>query len=315
MKTFFARVIAAALISFPALAQESPDSRPPVLGRLDREPRFEQVFGQRMAYYEFGVRHRGRGPTLILIPHLAWDSNAWASNVGELGASYHVIAIDPLGHGRSDKPLLEYKMDTWTDTIAEFVRRRRLERAVFGGAGMGGALSVQMALDYPGLVSGIIVAASNSGPGEHTGAAPASGPHGPSLAGARNYLVDNFYDDSLITDDVVRARFEYRLRASDGYVIQRHLADHRAPYSVDELSRIAVPALFPWCRDDTVTPLRWGEEFARALPNGRLAVLERCGHFPNMEQPAQFNAAVLEFLAALARDDGPVESGPPSRHQ
>ncbi|HEX8643784.1 MAG TPA: alpha/beta hydrolase [Allosphingosinicella sp.] len=299
MKIVLTALVVATLTWGPAHARESTRHRQPLLGTLGQEPRFEQVFGQRMAYYEYGARHRGRGPTLILIPHLAWDSNAWASNVGELGARYHVIAVDPLGHGRSDKPMLDYKMDTWTDTIAEFVRRRHLGRAVFGGAGMGGALSVQMALDHPRLVSGIIVAASNSGPGEHAGAARPSGPYGPSLAGTRNYLLDNFYDDSLVTEEVVRARFEYRLRANDGYVIQRHLADHRAPYSVDELARITVPALFPWCRDDTVTPLGWGEDFARALPHGRLVVLERCGHFPNMEQPEQFNAAVLAFLASL----------------
>ena len=301
MRMLLAAIVTASVVAGSALARELPHIRRPLLGTLDQEPRFEQVFGQRIAYYEYGRQHRRRGPTLILIPQLAWDSHAWASNVRELGEQHHVIAIDPLGHGRSDKPMLDYKMDTWTDTIAEFVRRRRLGRPVFGGAGMGGALSVQMALDYPQLVSGIIVAGSNSGPGEHTGAARPSGPHGPSLAGTRNYLLDNFFDDSLITDDVVRTRFEYRLRANDGYVIQRHLADHRPPYSVEELSRITVPALFPWCREDTVTPLRWGEDFARPLPNGRLVVLERCGHFPNMEQPEQFNAAVLGFLQEVSR--------------
>lgn len=301
MKILLAAVVVSSLTVGATLAQEAPRLRGPLLGRLDREPRFEQVFGQRMAYYEYGQRHRGRGPTLILIPQLAWDSTAWSSNVRELSEQHHVVAIDPLGHGRSDKPMLDYKMDTWTDTIAEFVRRRRLGRPVFGGAGMGGALAVQMALDYPQLVSGIIVAGSRSGPGEHTGAARSVGPHGPSLAGTRNYLLDTFYDDSLITDDVVRTRFEYRLRASDGYVVQRHLADHRPPYGVEELSRITVPALFPWCREDTVTPLSWGEDFARALPNGRLVVLERCGHFPNIEQPEQFNAAVLRFLDEVSR--------------
>ena len=274
---------------------------PQLMGKFAQKPRFEQVFGSRMAYYEFGQRHRGRGPTLILIPHLAWDANAWAANAPAIGARYHVIAIDPLGHGRSDKPMLEYKMDTWTDTIAEFLRRKGLSRAVFGGSGMGGALSVQMALDYPELVQGIVVAGSSSGPGEHKGAAARSGPHGPSLAGTRNYLLDHIHDDSLVTDAVVRARFAYRLQASDGYVIQRHLADHRPPYSPDELSKIRVPALLPWCREDGVTPLSWGEDFARALPQGRLAVLDKCGHFPNMERPEQFNAAVLKFLDGLER--------------
>ena len=296
MRAALAGLVAAVAALAPLQAA---DLRPRIIDRLPQPPRFEQVFGQPMAYYEMGSRHRGRAPTLILIPHLAWDSNMWAANLPELSKRFHVIAVDPLGHGRSAKPMLEYKMDTWTDTIAEFARRRGLRRAVFGGVGMGGALSVQMALDYPGLVAGIVVAGSNSGPGRHEGAARPSGPHGPSLAGTRNYLRDNFHDDALVTDEAVRARFAYRLWASDGYVIQRHLADHRPPYSPEELSKIAVPALFPWCREDTVTPLAWGEDFARPLRDAKVAIIERCGHFPNIEQPAAFNAAVAAFLATI----------------
>jgi len=110
-----------------------------------------------------------------------------------------------------------------------------------------------------------------------------------------------FYNKSLITDDVVRARFEYRLRADDGYTIQRHLSDHRPPYSVQELSAIRVPALFVWCREDEITPLKWGEDFAAAVPGARLSVLNGCGHFPNLEKPNDFNQAVLEFLRQLKK--------------
>ena len=105
-----------------------------------------------------------------------------------------------------------------------------------------------------------------------------------------------FHDKSLITDDLVRARFEYRLRANDGYTIQRHLSDHRAPYSIQELSAISVPALFVWCREDQITPLNWGEDYAAAVHGARLAVLNGCGHLPNLEKPNEFNQAVLEFL-------------------
>lgn len=283
-----------------AAATEAAPLRPTIMGRLPVKPQIEQVFSRSMAFYEMGNPHPTE-PTLILIPHLAWDSNMWAANAPTLAATHHVIAIDPIGHGHSDKPMLEYKMDTWTDTLAEFVRRRGIKRAVFGGTGMGGALAVQMALDYPEYVAGIIVAASNSGPGEHVGARRPSGPHGPSVAGTRNYLIDNFYDDTLITDQVVRERFAYRLWANDGYVIQRHLADHRAPYTAEELSRIAVPSLFVWCREDPVTPLSWGEDFERPMRQGKLAIIERCGHFPNMEQPEQFNDAVIDFLRRLNR--------------
>ena len=68
------------------------------------------------------------------------------------------------------------------------------------------------------------------------------------------------------------------------------------PISPQELARINVPALFVWCREDEITPLSWGEDYAAAVPGAKLAVLDRCGHLPNIEQPKQFNEAVAAFL-------------------
>ena len=51
---------------------------------------------------------------------MAWDYHAWSQNVAAMFEKYHVIALDIPGTGESAKPLIEYKMDTWTDFIAEF---------------------------------------------------------------------------------------------------------------------------------------------------------------------------------------------------
>lgn len=285
----FALNVAALFAGSTATAQQN---RSPLLARIAEPQRNIEVFGQRLAYYE-----KGSGEPLILLPHLGWDSHMWARNFDALASNRRVIALDPLGQGASDKPLLDYRMATWTDTLDEFMRLKGVDRAVIGGTGMGGALAVEMALDYPKRVTAIIVGASNSGPGPKQGGI-ARGPPLSSLAASRELLEQNFFDKRLITDELVRERFAYRMRANDGYVIQRHLADHRLPYSAVELQRIRVPALFIWCREDAVTPLQWGRDFAAATPLGRLAVLERCGHLPAMEQPEAFNRVVNQFLGA-----------------
>ncbi|AHG88629.1 putative alpha/beta hydrolase [Gemmatirosa kalamazoonensis] len=286
------------LATSPLVAQQgehAPHSR--LLDTLPLPVRYVRAFGQRLAYYETGP---ASAPVLVLVPNLAWDAHMFAQNVPALARRYHVIAVDPLGLGRSDKPLVDYKMDTWTDGFAELLRAKGIRSATFVGAVMGGALAVQMALDHPDMVEAIVVAASNSGPGAHEGGARTP-PAGPSLAGVRAGLLEAFHDSALVTPEVVRARLAYRLGAGDGYTIQRHLADHRAPYTLEELARVRVPALFVWCREDRTTPLRWGEDYARALPNGKLAALDGCGHLPNMERPEAFDAAVLAFLDANHR--------------
>lgn len=263
--------------------------RPNILQKLTSSKKTMSVFGQNIVYYE-----AGRGRTLVLLAQLGWDSNMWSQNMPALAENFHVIAIDLIGTGHSAKPHIEYKMDTWTDFIAELLRLKRIRKATIIGAVMGGALAVQFTLDHPEMSEGLVCAASNSGPGKHEGGKQPA--NWPSLAGVRRGLMASFYDKSLVTDALVRERFEFRLRTDDGYTIERHLSDHRPPYSTQELSVIRVPALFVWCRQDEITPLKWGDDYAAAVPGAQLAVINGCGHFPNLEKPTEFNQAVINFL-------------------
>ncbi len=62
------------------------------------------------------------------------------------------------------------------------------------------------------------------------------------------------------------------------------------------LGGIAAPALIVWGREDQIVPLECGERYRAALANARLEVLEDCGHFVDMEKPAELAALVTTFL-------------------
>ena len=68
------------------------------------------------------------------------------------------------------------------------------------------------------------------------------------------------------------------------------------------LPRVPNSALIVWGREDRVVPVECGELYQRALPNAKLAVLEKCGHLPPIEQPDVFARLVLDFLDL----DGPA---------
>src|SRR5881392_534668 len=74
--------------------------------RLPVPVRYAAIYGQRWAYYEAGPVD---APVVVLIHSLGWDAHAWTPNFAALAKRYHVIALDPLGVGRSAKPLIEYK--------------------------------------------------------------------------------------------------------------------------------------------------------------------------------------------------------------
>jgi pimeloyl-ACP methyl ester carboxylesterase len=67
------------------------------------------------------------------------------------------------------------------------------------------------------------------------------------------------------------------------------------------LPRVRNPALVVWGREDRIVPVICGEQYRRLLPGATLAVLERCGHLPPLEQPDALARLVLDFLGGPAR--------------
>jgi 3-oxoadipate enol-lactonase len=73
------------------------------------------------------------------------------------------------------------------------------------------------------------------------------------------------------------------------------------PPSFDVLPTIDVPTLVIVGEHDQLTPPSDSEAIAAGIPNARLVMIDQAGHMANMENPDQFNDALLSFLAVAAR--------------
>jgi pimeloyl-ACP methyl ester carboxylesterase len=62
------------------------------------------------------------------------------------------------------------------------------------------------------------------------------------------------------------------------------------------LHRIAAPVLFIRGESDGLVSQEYLGAYARMLPDARELTIKAAGHVPQLEQPADFTAAVLEFL-------------------
>jgi len=60
--------------------------------------------------------------------------------------------------------------------------------------------------------------------------------------------------------------------------------------------KIEQPTLVVWCRRDRIVPLATGRRLVHALPNARLAVLNKCNHLPQDEVPGALLSTLLPFL-------------------
>jgi pimeloyl-ACP methyl ester carboxylesterase len=104
--------------------------------------------------------------------------------------------------------------------------------------------------------------------------------------------------------DRYRVQMQYR-----GFRRAR-LSELRANAAVDqkeELARVGQhprPVLVIWGRQDPVVPFEESAELLGVMPRARLVTVDDSGHLPQWEQPAVFNAAVLEFLRGLGASPG-----------
>ncbi len=67
----------------------------------------------------------------------------------------------------------------------------------------------------------------------------------------------------------------------------------------EELKEIKMPTLLIWGNNDTITPPFVGKEFNRLIPHSELHFIDKCGHAPMMERPAEFNEILSGFLTKL----------------
>ena len=110
---------------------------------------------------------------------------------------------------------------------------------------------------------------------------------------------DVFYDSKIATKEYVDDLYETVNNRSKAIRIITTAKSAIRHNLGDKLHDILCPTLLVWGREDGVTPLFVGEKFKELIPNAQLSIIEKCGHAPMMEKPAEFNAIFEEFLASL----------------
>ena len=117
-------------------------------------------------YYET----HGEGEAVVFIPSTAYSADVWLdSQVPTLSESMQVVIFDPRGCGRSTAAQGVYTIEQMAcDTVA-LLDALGIGAAHVVGHSMGGRIGLQMALDFPGRVKSLVMAASGSGAAARSG--------------------------------------------------------------------------------------------------------------------------------------------------
>jgi len=111
-------------------------------------------------YYE----SHGAGEPLVLIPSTAFSADVWKPyQVPQLSKSVNLIIHDPRGSGRSTASQQVYTLDQMANDVIALLDHLKIPSAHVLGHSMGGRIALTMALNFPGRVRSLIMAASGSG--------------------------------------------------------------------------------------------------------------------------------------------------------
>ena len=253
------------------------------------------VFGQTIHYWDVGS-----GPVVVLVHGLGSNKAIdWGRVVAPLSQKYRVIALDQIGFGQSDKPMIDYTIQTYVDFLNEFLHQLKIARPSLMGESLGGWISAKYALQASNDAHMVppekLVLVDAAGLKQDR---PIPDLNPSSLASQRNLLKMVFYDTSWVNDDVVRKGLEDRIRANISYTVHSVINN---PHLNDEmldgkLGDIRVPTLVVWGKQDALLPLESGEKYAGQIPGAKLVTFDKCGHVPPVEKTAEFVSAVTAFL-------------------
>ena len=117
-------------------------------------------------YYE----SHGRGEPIVFIPGTGFAGNVWIeSQVQELARSHQVIVHDPRGCGRSTHAKGIYTIGLMGNDVVALLEHLGVVQAHVIGHSMGGRIGLSIALNFPGKVKSLIIAAGGSGPASREG--------------------------------------------------------------------------------------------------------------------------------------------------
>lgn len=268
------------------------------------------IRGRKIAY-----RTGGWGPLLVLIHGITSNSATWDRVLPELANHYTVLALDLLGHGRSDKFRGDYSVGAHANTIRDLMDGLGYRRATLVGHSLGGGVAMQLAYQYPERVDRMVLVAPGGFGREvsvllRAASVPGSG-RVLALAAARPLVQAGTLLTAALGRLGLRANTDleelgraYALLADpparNAFInTLRSVVDHEGQ-RVDRLegAEIAVrfPSLIVWGERDRIVPAQHGKSVHQLVPHTYLSLFKGAGHFPHRDDPARFVKVVDEFL-------------------
>jgi pimeloyl-ACP methyl ester carboxylesterase len=260
-------------------------------------------------YYEC----HGYGEPVVFIPGTGFAGNVWMdSQVEELARNHQVIVHDPRGCGRTTHAKGVYTIDLMSNDVVALLEHLGVPWAHMIGHSMGGRIGLSVALNFPGKVKSLIIAAGGSGPAGKEGTECVPGlPFRLAFElmemGFEGYVKHEICDSDTYFTPSFRKEHAEKVRAFYQMVWSRHakleeyirLVLARSNWeATHRLGDVAIPTLVVVGDDDVVgaNHVKQSAVLINRIPKVESKILTGQSHGFFWQAPRETNAWITEWI-------------------
>ena len=247
---------------------------------------------------------QGQGPIVIWLhgsgPGASGFSNFKGNYPEFADAGYRNIVLDLPGFGRSDKPDdVNYDLAFFVTALNGFINALDLPKVTLLGNSLGGAIALGQALDYPDTVERLILMAPGGVEERETYfqmegivrmvEVYSRGPMG--VDQMREVMSLQLFDSAVLSDDILAERAAVAVTQPANL-----FSTMMVPNMTERLGELNCPVLGFWGTNDKFNPHQGMHKILDNVPTARFIMLNRCGHWVQVEHQRLFNSSCIDFL-------------------
>ncbi|WP_448044280.1 alpha/beta fold hydrolase [Bradyrhizobium liaoningense] len=293
----------AALVTVLLAISYHPDLDPATMDDRYASPasKFVEIDGMKVHYQDVGS-----GPTVLLIHGSNSSLHTWEGWVDRLNGKFRLITMDLPGHGLTGpSPTHAYDYRSYSKFIDHFAAALKLQKFSIAGSSMGGAIAMAYAVNNPGRVEKLVLI-DTVGYADEVPPLILRSWGGPVLGHVSEYVTPKFvYASTLkniyghkerMTEARIDRYFDLLLRSGNRRATRERFSEQPQSWFISQLRSLTMPVLIMWGDEDPWFDVKFGERYARDLPNSRLVVYRGLGHLPMEEDPDATAPDVARFL-------------------
>jgi len=260
----------------------------------------------------------GSGEPLVLLHSFGpgHDAIEWRRVAERMAGEFQVFAPDLPGWGRSARPNVALDGELYLDFLVDFLNDVVRRRAVLVAAGLPAAYAVQLAVDRPELLRGLVLCCptgiDQAGDEPDLKDAiihrllrlPVFGTSALNLYTSRKGIEHHLREEvfarpELVTEALVDHHYRGAHEVSNRPALAAYLSGYLNHRVGELLPRVSVPTLLLWGRLAVSPPVESADVWLAALPDAEIEVLEGCGVQPHAESSDEAADRLAQFARGL----------------